>query len=186
MIEAKDITSIGKFQKTHALKGELNAIIDIESEFLEEGNSIIVEIDGIYVPFFSTSVRPKGTTSYLIKLDGIDNEEEAKVFVNKTIYALKSQLAPFYKIEENEIAEGDDFIGYEVFDFDTGELIGEINYIDDTTSNLLFVLQSPEGETLFIPAAEEFIMEIDEEKHCMRMRLPDGLLDINSKNNNTD
>ena len=41
MIEVNDIVAIGKFQKTHALKGELNAILEIDSEFLEEGNAII-------------------------------------------------------------------------------------------------------------------------------------------------
>ncbi len=59
MIEVNDIVAIGKFQKTHALKGELNAILEIDSEFLEEGNAIIAEIDGIYVPFYIKSIRKK-------------------------------------------------------------------------------------------------------------------------------
>lgn len=65
MIEEKDIKAIGKFQKTHALKGELNAILDIDSEYVSEGNAVVVDIDGIFVPFFASSVRPKGSTSYL-------------------------------------------------------------------------------------------------------------------------
>lgn len=51
MIEEKDIKAIGKFQKTHALKGELNAILDIDSEYVSEGNAVVVDIDGIFVPF---------------------------------------------------------------------------------------------------------------------------------------
>ena len=35
MIREEDLFPIGKFQKTHALKGELNAVHDINEDFLE-------------------------------------------------------------------------------------------------------------------------------------------------------
>lgn len=185
MIEAKDITSIGKFQKTHALKGELNAILDIDDEFLLEGNALIVDIDGFFVPFYAASVRPKGNTSFLIKLDGIDSENEARSFVNKTIYASKSQLAPFLDVDEEDIADGDEFIGYKIIDEESDKTVGEIIEIDDTTSNLLFIAATEDGEELYIPAAEEFIYGIDDENKTIRMRLPEGLLDLNVKQDKT-
>lgn len=179
MIEQKNITAIGKFQKTHALKGELNAILDIDAAFLSEGNAVIVELDGIFVPFFASSIRPKGNTSYLVKLDGIDSEEEARRFVNKIIYALKSELAPFLEVEEEDIADEDELIGYEIIDHDTNNVIGEIEAIDSSTSNLLFIVASPSGDTIYIPAAEEFVVEIDDEGKKIYMRLPEGLIDLN-------
>lgn len=185
MIEAKDITAIGKFQKTHALKGELNAIVDIDEKFLLEGNALIVEADGIFVPFYASGVRPKGSTSCLIKLDGIDSEDEARTFVNKTIYASKSQLAPFLDVDEEEIADGDVFVGYTIIDEESGNAIGEIVGIDDTTSNLLFIAATEDGEELYIPAAEEFICGIDDENETIGMRLPEGLLDLNVKRDKT-
>lgn len=185
MIEAKDITPIGKFQKTHALKGELNTILDIDHCFLLEGNSLIVEIDGIYVPFFTTGVRPKGSSSFLIKLDGIENEEEAHTFVNKTIYASKSQLAPFLNVDENDFTDSDESIGYKIVDDYSGNVIGTIEEIDDTTNNLLFIVATEDGEELYIPAAEEFIFETDDDSRTIRMRLPDGLLDLNIKQDKT-
>ncbi|MDE6768470.1 MAG: PRC-barrel domain-containing protein, partial [Muribaculaceae bacterium] len=163
MIEQKNITAIGKFQKTHALKGELNAILDIDSSFLSEGNAVIVELDGIFVPFYASGIRPKGNTSYLVKLDGIDSEDEARRFVNKIIYALKSELAPFLEVEEEDIADEDELIGYEIIDYDSNKVIGEIEDIDSSTSNLLFIVVSPVGDTIYIPAAEEFIMDINDE-----------------------
>lgn len=116
MIESKDITAVGKFQKTHALKGELNAILDIDPEFFEEENAIIVDIDGIFVPFFASGIRPKGSTSYLIKLDGIDTENEARLFVNKTLYANKNELGEFFEMEPEEILDEDDMVGYRLYD----------------------------------------------------------------------
>ncbi len=179
MIEQKDITAIGKFQKTHALKGELNAILDIDETFLSDGNAVIVELDGIFVPFYASGIRPKGNTSYLVKLDGIDSEEEARRFVNKIIYALKSELAPFLEVEEEDIADEDELIGYEIIDHDTNNVIGEIEAIDSSTSNLLFIVASPSEETIYIPAAEEFVVDIDDKDKKIYMRLPEGLIDLN-------
>ncbi len=179
MIEQKDITAIGKFQKTHALKGELNAILDIDETFLSDGNAVIVELDGIFVPFYASGIRPKGNTSYLVKLDGIDSEEEARRFVNKIIYALKSELAPFLEVEEEDIADEDELIGYEIIDHDTNNVIGEIEAIDSSTSNLLFIVASPSEETIYVPAAEEFVVDIDDKDKKIYMRLPEGLIDLN-------
>ncbi len=179
MIEQKDITPIGKFQKTHALKGELNALLDIEAEYFLEGNALIVEIDGTFVPFYSKSIRSKGQTSFLIKLDGIDTEEEAKPFVNKVIYASKQQLAPFFELTEEEIINDDELLGYTIVDIDNKEPIGTIIDIDSSTSNLLFIIESPEGKKIFIPAVDDFIKEIDDKKRIILMSLPTGLIDLN-------
>lgn len=179
MIEHSNISAIGKFQKTHALKGELNAILDIDPIFLEEGNAAIVEIDGILVPFYTASVRPKGSTSFLIRLDGIDTEGEAKNFVNKIIYALKSELASFLDVDESEITDDEDLIGYQIFDIESNEPIGRITGIDSSTSNLLFIVESADGEEIFVPAADEFIISIDDEKKLIEMNLPSGLIDLN-------
>lgn len=179
MIAEKEITAIGKFQKTHALKGELNAILDIDGDFISEGNAVIVELDGIYVPFYASGIRPKGSTSYLIKLDGVDSEEEARLFVNKTIFAFKSELAPFLDMEEDELLDEGGLIGYEVIDNETDRAIGKVSDIDSSTSNILFIVTTPLGETVYIPAAEEFIAEINDELKTISMRLPEGLIDLN-------
>ena len=58
MIYSTDIEQIGKFLKTHALKGELNAQLEIDADFLRPEIPIIMDIDGIFVPFYPESVRP--------------------------------------------------------------------------------------------------------------------------------
>lgn len=179
MIVEKDITVIGKFQRTHALKGELNAILDVDPAFISEGNALIVEMDGIFVPFFSSGIRPKGNTSFLIKLDGIDSEEEASKFVNKPIYAKKSELAPFLNLEEDDILDEEELAGYDIIDNGSSKLIGKVTGIDSSTQNLLFIVESPEGKTIYIPLADEFIEEINDNEKTIRMNLPEGLLDLN-------
>ena len=179
MINDNDIRAIGKFQKTHALKGELNAILDIDSDFLTDGNAIIVDTDGIYVPYFASSVRSKGSTSFLIKLDGIECEDEAKPFVNKAIYALKSQLAPYLNIEENELLDNNNFCGYQIIDSLSREIIGTISDIDSSTDNLLFIVEDIDGATIYVPAVDDFINQIDDKNKTITMTLPNGLIDLN-------
>lgn len=181
MIRSEDISQIGRFQKTHALKGELNAIIDVSPEFINEGNALIVDIDGIYVPFYASSIRPKGATSFLIKLDGVESEQEARSFVNKIIYGLRSQLADFLDLDEQDILEEDDLAGFEVIDSASNEIIGIITSVDSSTANLLFIVETPDGNVMFIPAVEEFIDNINEMEKKIYMTLPDGLLELNKK-----
>lgn len=181
MIKPDDITAIGKFQKTHALKGELNAILDLEPDFVEEGNPIIVDIDGIYVPFFASGIRSKGSTSFLIRLEGIDSEEDARQFVNKTIYAEKHELAAFLDLDEGELYDNDSLKGYKVIDSASGEEVGIIEDIDDSTQNLLFIVKTVSGDEVFIPAVDEFIDDINDEKKEIMMSLPHGLINLNDK-----
>lgn len=179
MIQTNEITEIGKFQKTHALKGELNAILDVEPQFVQDGNALIVELDGIYVPFYGESIRPKGNTSFLIKLAGIDSEEDAKKFVNKGIFAVKSQLAPFLDMDEAELFDDSELIGYTIFDSGKNIPVGTVTDIDDSTNNLLFVVETPDGDEILIPAADELIKDIDDGNKTIGMILPEGLIDIN-------
>ena len=42
MIKEEDTIKIGKFQKTHALKGELNALLDIDPEYFTDKYKITI------------------------------------------------------------------------------------------------------------------------------------------------
>lgn len=178
MIKKEDIVEIGKFQKTHALKGELNALLDIEDDFVADGNPLIVEMDGIFVPFYGESIRPKGAESFLVKLRDIDTQEEAQTFVNKAIYGLRADLVEYFDDPDMELKE--DFIGYKVVDADLG-VLGEVKDVDDSTENVLLVIATENGEEVYVPIVEEFIREIDDDRQVIETRLPDGLVDLNRK-----
>lgn len=178
MISKENLTEIGKFQKTHALRGELNAIINIDESYVDDGNPLIIEIDGIPVPFYVESIRPKGATSFLVKLRGIDNVEDANELVNKEIFAVREDLEPY--MDEDEMLE-DDLVGFEIIDEEYGRL-GKLEYIDSATQNRLLVVATDTGGELFIPLVEDFILEIDEENSVIRTSIPEGLIELNSEN----
>lgn len=178
MIKKEDITAVGKFQKTHALKGELNMISDIDPQYFLDGNPLIIEDDGILVPFFVESVRPKGSTSYLVKISGINSEEDASSFVNKEVNMLRKDADDWIDLS---LPEEYEYMYYYVVDTSTGKSIGRIIDVEDSTTNILFIVEKFDGDEILIPATEDFIKEIDEDNNLIKMDIPEGLLDINNK-----
>ena len=175
MITFEDTITVGKFQKTHALKGELNCILDIDPDYLEN-LPLIVETDGILVPYYFDSLRNKGAYSYLVKLHGIDSEEAAKSLVNKEIRMMRKDISEWISQQEEDSFSS--LIGYDIVDAESEIVLGKIKSVEDSTENILFLLNGKNGD-IFIPATDDFIDEIDDISHIIRMRLPDGLLDLN-------
>lgn len=176
MINKEDIVEIGQFRRTHALKGELNATLEVGDDFFDEEVPLITEVDGIYVPFFVDSVRTKGAESFLLKLSGVNSADQASAFVNKPIFAKREDVEDYFGEEGLELPE--DFIGYSVIEVDKGK-IGTVTRVDDATDNVLFLVDPGDGSTIFIPAAEEFITNIDDDHKIIQVSLPEGLINLN-------
>ena len=68
-------------------------------------------------------------------------------------------------------------IGFALKDAQTGQLIGIINSVDDSTENVLFELE----DGTLIPANEDLIQQIDAQNKEITILLPDGLLDLSDK-----
>lgn len=176
MIKKEEIVDIGKFLKTHALKGELNAQLSVEDDYVADGHPLVVDMDGIFVPFYAESIRPKGAEAALIKLKGVDSADQAQQFVNKTIYGMRTDLLDYFDDPDLELKA--DFADFRIVDSKLGE-IGRIVDVDDTTANVLFVVEAADGRIIYVPAAEEFINAIDDERQIIETTLPDGLVELN-------
>lgn len=180
MILDNDIIEIGKFQKTHALKGELNALLDLDEDYILDGHPIIVNLDGINVPFYADSIRPKGSSSYLIKLEGIDDVSLANKFVNKIIFGLRKDLLDYYDSPEEEYVSDSEIIGYSVISEEFG-LVGEAIDLDDSTVNTLLIVENPNGDDIYIPFNDEYIIEINSDRQEILVRVQQELIDLNKK-----
>ncbi len=73
------------------------------------------------------------------------------------------------------VSIGISLLGYTVVN-QHGEVLGLIDEVDDSTLNTLFIVKDRDKE-LLIPATEDFIAAIDEEKKIIEMYLPEGLID---------
>ena len=176
MIKDCEITQIGSFGKPHGISGEIAAGVDIEADDLSKLSCIVLKIDGINVPFFISQIRPKGRETVLLKIDGIDSEKEAKNLSNLPLYALKNEIL-FSEESDTEDFYLSDLVGYEVYDSE-GQFIGKVSDYDDSTSNALLFVSNSEGKTIYIPAANEFFIDINLENQTLTMQLPEGLTDL--------
>lgn len=176
MISREDIVEMGRYNKPHGINGEISATMLCDLELLDRFKCFVTDVDGIYVPFFVESKRPKNEQTVLLKLDGIDTEEDLRQLVNKEIYVMKSEYEQLAEELDCDESPADLFIGFTVVDVDTDKPVGTITDIDDSTENVLFVAEDEKGREVLIPIADEFVEGIDNDKQKIYMNLPVGLL----------
>lgn len=174
MIEEKELVEIGKTGKPHGIHGEINVYLD-EDVIADRLEKLILNIDGIFVPFFIESIRPKRIDTVIMALDGIDNEQKAAALTNHEVYALIADDVKEAPDEEGMYAS--DLIGYTIVHVN-GEPVGEITGVEDSTENALFLVKATDDTTVYIPIADDLIDEIDAEKKIIVMTIPEGLLDL--------
>jgi len=177
MITRDELIAIGHYNKTHGVGGEISATIDVDIDVLQGLTCLVSDIDGIFVPFFVNSCRPKTSETVLLTIDGIDSEQEASRLVNRDIFALKRDYRRETEIEEADGYPLDFFIGY-ILQGDDGTVVGPIVDVDEQTENAIFIIDR-DGQELMVPAVDDLIVEFDLDKKVMVMDLPQGLLDLN-------
>ena len=173
MIKKEEVYKIGLFNKPHGIHGELQFTFTDDIFDRVDCDYLICLLDGIFVPFFIEEYRFRSDSTALVKLEGIDTAERGRMFTNVEVYF------PVKHAEEAEDGElsWNFFVGFRMEDVRHGEL-GEVVEVDTTTVNTLFVVEQEDGEELLIPAQEEFIVEINQEKKLITVELPEGLLNL--------
>lgn len=171
MIRQDEVFKIGKFTKPHGLKGEI--VLEFDNDIFDRSNSpyLVCSVDGILVPFFIKEYRFKGKESALITFEDIESEEQAKLFKGLDVFYPKK----YSDGSENEQIYLDYFIGFELFDNKLG-LVGEIVDVDDSTINTLFLVKNSKGDDIIIPASDDFITNIEEQKKKIYLDVPIGLI----------
>ena len=164
MIRREDVYKIGRLGKPHGVKGEISFNFDDDIFDRQDADYIILDIDGILVPFFMEEYRFKNDETALMILEGIDSQEKAANLTGLDVYfprALSDDDAPHLS--------WDDFIGYTINNHPS-----PITHIDTTTENVLFELENG----ALIPAADDLIVDINNEEKTITMNIPEGLFDI--------
>lgn len=167
------LTPAGEFNKPHGIKGEISASFDPRVD-VGALKCVVAEVNGLFVPFFIDAIRSRGADAVLLTIDGITDENEAKLLSRKPLYLLNGDAA-LAADDEDDGFYAEDLVGFSALDED-GAFIGKIAGVDSTTANVLFVIDRPDGSEALVPVADEFIDGIDPESATITLRLPDGLL----------
>lgn len=174
MIGCGEITPVGEFGKPHGIKGEIAVSFDPGIN-IPAIRYVIADIDGLYVPFFVESCRERGNGNVLFTIDGITDEKQAKMLARKQVFLRSDD--PAIETGTDSYSDGlyaSDLIGYTIVSPD-GDTIGKIIDIDDSTENVLFIVERPDATDVLIPVADEFITDIDTDNAILTMDLPEGL-----------
>lgn len=136
-----------------------------------DSDFLIVEVDGRPVPLRVDSLTMRGERSATVCFSSIATVSQAQFLVGCKVLASPSDDGS----EDGALDES--LVGYAVIDSALGN-IGVIADVDDSVPvNPLFVVDTPNGEVL-IPAAEEFVVDIDDDARELHLQLPEGLINI--------
>ena len=147
MIKKDEVFKIGIFNKPHGVKGEISFTFTDDIFDRVECEYLVCLLDGIFVPFFIEEYRFRSDTTALVKLEGVDTSEKARMFTNVEVYFPKKYVGE--EEDSDDIPTWNYFIGFKVEDVNHGEL-GEIVAVDDSTMNVLFAIEK-DGEELLLP-----------------------------------
>ena len=67
MIKQEEVFKIGKLGKSHGVKGEVNLLFDDDIFDRTDAEYLILEVDGILVPFYIEEYRFHGNSTALMK-----------------------------------------------------------------------------------------------------------------------
>jgi len=169
MIRREDVFKIGRLGKAHGIKGEVSFQFDDDIFDRIEAEYLVLEIEGILVPFFMEEYRFRNGYLAFVKFRDVDTQERASELTGCDVY-FPRKLAETE--DESPILEM--VVGFDLIDATTNKVVGTISDINTQTANILFEL----GDGRLIPASDELIMNIDTEHEQIVMNIPDGLLEL--------
>ncbi len=164
---------VGVISSTHGVRGEVKVypttddparFQQLKKVLLDTGKErISLEIDG--VKFFKNLV--------ILKFRGLDSIETVERYKGMDLYVSREDAVPLAE-NENFIA---DLIGMEVLT-DEGNSLGVLSDVMETGANDVYVVRTPEGKELLLPAIRDCILEVNVEEKRMLVHVLEGLLDL--------
>lgn len=154
-----NLVTIGKCVKPHGLQGEMRvkAITDFPERF-EQTEHVFAHLEKDPVrPLEIASVR-ENHGGYLIKFKGVDSLAEAE--------KLRSH---FLAVPDDELVELEDdeywhwqLEGLQAFSPE-GQPLGVLKEVVQSPAHDLYLVETPQGQTHWVPAVRQYVPEIDVE-----------------------
>ena len=168
MIRQEEVYKIGRLGKAHGVKGEVTFQFDDDVFDRTDAEYLILNIDGILVPFFMEEYRFRSDSLALVKFCDIDTQERASELTGCDVYF------PRALAEEDDTPTLTSLVGFDLVEAKGNKKVGTIAAIDDSTANVLFELE----DGRLIPATEDLITDINTKERTIKMEIPKGLLEL--------
>lgn len=173
MIRREETYSIGRVGKPHGVRGEVTLRLTDDVFDRVEADYLLLDVDGILVPFFIEEYRFRSEETALMKFEDVDTQEQAAELTGCEICFPRS-----LSDDEGGMPSWSALVGWTVVSAADGAAVGEIVAVDDSTINTLFETLTADGRTLLLPATGELITGVDETRREIRLQLPEGILSL--------
>ncbi len=112
-----------------------------------------------------------------VKIDGVDDPEEAKRFTNQYLYIRRADL--------RELPEGEyyhfDLIGCRAVDKNDREL-GIVTAVEQYPANDVLVIESKQGTRHLLPMIAAFVKRVELKQRVIHLDPPEGIFDSPDEN----
>ncbi len=160
---------IGKFRKPHGIRGEIRMTVLTDfPELIAVGQRVYVGEN--YQAYKIKTLRWHGG-DLLVSLEEMPDRTAVEIFRNIMV-SMKSEDMPVPPEGEYYLHQ---LVGIDVVT-DQGENLGKLKEIILTGANDVYLVDSPEGKEILLPAIEEVILEINLEDRIMLVHIIPGLL----------
>lgn len=167
-----DVFYLGDVVKVHGFKGELGLKLDVDdpSDY-KRLESVFVEINNELVPFFVDRIQIKHKGLAVVKFEGVDSEDDARILVKSKLFLPLEVLPPL---------EGNKFyfhevIGFKVTDTQFGEVGTVVSINDEAAQPLMFVATAQDQEVI-VPLIDSVITELKRDQEELVITAPEGLI----------
>ena len=163
---------VGVISTTHGLKGEVKIFPttddpgrfkDLEHVLLDTGKEKR-ELTITQVKYFKNQV--------ILKFKEFNDINEIEKYRGSDLYVSREDAVP---LEENENFIVD-LLGMQV-ETEDGKLLGKLTDVLQTGANDVYIVESPEGKEILLPAIPDCSLEVDVEGQRMQVHVLEGLLD---------
>lgn len=165
------LTRVGFINKSSGFKGEMHGILQMTNpQRMLKHSFLFIQLEGLPVPFFIEEMEVNGE-QLIVKLEGINSQEEARKYAQKDIY-----LEKLVEKKKKTPLTWKELKGYIVVDSTYGE-IGPIEEVIEYPMQFIARIIKGEKEILF-PLNEDLVDDVDSEAKTIRVSSPEGLLSI--------
>ena len=172
-MEKSDLFLLGKLTKPFGFHGELVLWMDADNpQQYHPLASFWVEPAQGFVPHFVTSMRPHGDR-FVVRLEGVDSEEQATKWSGKSIYLPLSALP---ELDETQFYLHE-VVGWQAKHMETGESAGTILRVLEHGPYPLLETDW-EGNIALLPLPAEIPIRVDRAERVLWLIWPEGLLDV--------
>ncbi|NLV98323.1 MAG: 16S rRNA processing protein RimM [Clostridiaceae bacterium] len=169
----QDLLLVGEVHGAHGVRGELAVEVFSDDKLrFRPGLTLLCRLGSSECErqVESVSFSNRGV---ILLLSGIASREEAQKQRGTQLFVRREDGLP---LSENEYYTAD-LVGMQVFDQEYGEL-GKLADMFDTGAHYVLLVEKAGENNLLIPFTKQTIVEIDQQKEHILVKLTDGLYEL--------